>query len=303
VRIRILSLVLLALVLVLLVPGVLGDYNAADSKVEAKAYVSSPYVEVITSTDPAFSAPANNSISKCVLWLDPGESASFTLTLADGNPIYGTVFYHQDGITSNLEVSIGDQSRIMSETNILPVPKKFLVCYAYDGNAGVTGVIVQDFQRSYFSILGSDLYAFFRVDGIELNLIQSAYFSSPMGDQPITVEFYYGETQGISDQAKESLEDQLWQLIASFVELISWVVSLTLQLAFWFKFIFFDNLLITIGLYFGLTMAVSFGRARDVFDGIQNFIKFQRTFWDFIATFIRTILGVFEAIKNVLLPW
>lgn len=291
------------LIVLLLIPGVFADYNAADSRVEAKVYVASPEVYSSTGSDLSYTASGNNSIAKCVLWLDSGESATFALGLADGSTLYGSAFYTQEGTNSKLEVNIQGLSNSQTWLNPIPLAKRVLICYGYDGNGGGPGIIVQDFDRSYFSILGQDAFVFCPIAGIDRNLIQSAAFSTMFEGQEISVDFFYGPTGNISDEAKAGLEDQLWQILSGFIEMLSWIPGVVLTIVYWFKVIFIDNLLLTVGLYFGISMAFCFGSTNDLPTAFKNFIGYQIKLWNFVGFFIHQLVQIFAAIKDALLPW
>jgi hypothetical protein len=162
------------------------------------------------------------------------------------------------------------------------------------------GFVVYD--RGYGTY--SNMIVYYPVTNLPNNLIYGISVSST---QDITIEIQTSKTEDlfkyVSATLPENFDVVFTKQISELSALVSLLWGIFLSLFFWFNFIFVDNLLLTVCLYFGVTMAYSAMQSNgNIFAFYRRFFKLQKTFYEFAINSINGLVQMITAVFNALKP-
>jgi hypothetical protein len=225
---------------------------------------------------------------------------TITLTYGNGSTVSGNVTYLSvTPLTSSyVSTSLGSVVSYGVFTDLLQLgQQEFALTYA--SNISENEAVSTGFLLYHIQALGSNYETYYEVNGFEGNLITSVEISSTNN---IDVLIISAPTDVVIKDAKYTSYsvDQLgadW--IALAVSMASFIYGVVLALFTWLKFFFVDNLLMTVSLYLAITMAYSFGRAKNMEQGLRKFFKFQRTFFEFIISLWNYLIQIISSFRGI----
>lgn len=92
-------------------------------------------------------------------------------------------------------------------------------------------------------------------------------------------------------------ENNSW--ITYILSLVTMFVGFVIELVFWLKFFFIDNLLLIVALYIGMTGAMAFGKTKDVFKALKQFFNYQKKLFEFIISMWNVLIQVASYIRGL----
>jgi hypothetical protein len=260
----------------------------------------------------SFTADPDEAISVVEYDIPIGSRTDFILTYGTGSTVSGWMSYYAGSFIGNSTSTVSLDSMTRSENFF---------------DAQVLGyALIRHVQFSAYGIntstsppeTGFTLYAqgyglwsneivFFPVENIENNLITSITITS---DRPITIsiekskrtilqttlrqgaaEYISGVGSGIVDSVRD------WLSLAASIGPV--ILEVVIQLFYWVKFLFWDNLLMTIAIYIGITGAVSFNQSKDIFQAIKKFINYQKSLFLFVLSLWQVLIDLIDRFRNI----
>jgi hypothetical protein len=245
-------------------------------------------------------SPDGDAIHKISVDIPTGTTVDFTLTYGNGDTVSGWMKYVNNGFYQQTsEVSIGGDTSTFDYVGMQQIGRIDVVGYArnYTDDTNYTsGFIVYD---TVFGLTQFNAMAFYEVPDLSSNVIYKFELTS---DQPVSVTYYSDTLATVSEYANKSPLEIINEWVAFAVSMASFVYGVVVALFTWIKFFFVDNLLMTVSLYLALTMAYSFGRAKNMQQGLTKFFRFQRAFFEFILSlwnYLVQILATFRGIFRI----
>ena len=155
------------------------------------------------------------------------------------------------------------------------------------------GFLVYD---TVFGITQGTLMSYYPVADLSNNVI---YKFELAATTPVALTYYTDTRASVAEWATTSPFEIVndWVMFASSIATL--VYDLVTGLLSWLKFFFVDNLLMTVSLYLALTMAYSFGRAKNMEQGLRKFFKFQRTFFEFVISLWNYFIQIISSFRGI----
>jgi hypothetical protein len=225
---------------------------------------------------------------------------TITLTYDDGSTVSGNVTYLSvtPFTSSYVSTSLGDVVSYGAFTDLLQLgQQEFALTYASNisGNVAVsTGFLLYHIQA-----LGSNYETYYEVSGFDGNLITSVEITSTKEIDVLIVSSPVDVALKDAKYTSYSADQLASDWIAFAVGIASFVFGTVYTLFTWIKFFFVDNLLMTVSLYLALTMAYSFGRAKNMEQGLRKFFKFQRSFFEFILSLWNYLVQILASFRGI----
>lgn len=203
------------------------------------------------------------------------------------NPIETTSYVELDGVTKSYTFWDSD-----------PFYDYDIAGYASNGS-DIVGLAV--YSKDYNSAwLGNDLIVGKLIDDMPHNLIYKIHFT---GNKPFSLTYTSAPYKNIADRLSVGTATGILSELAKLFEL-AWLLWVTLydilfQTFFWLKFFFWDNLLLVIALYIGITGAVAFNQSKDVFAAIKKFFNYQKSIFTFILGIWETLINLISSFRRI----
>ena len=203
------------------------------------------------------------------------------------NPLITTSWVELDGITKAYTFWDAD-----------PVYDYDIAGYASNGSS-MTGLAV--YSRDYnAAILGNDLIVGKVIPDITHKLIYKIHFT---GTKPFSITYTSAPYKNIVDRLVTGTEAGLFSELKGIVD-FAWLIWKTLYLLvtetfYWLKFFFWDNLVLALALYIGLTGAIAFNQSKDIFAGIKKFFNYQRGIYNFIISMWNALVDIISKFRDI----
>lgn len=203
------------------------------------------------------------------------------------NPLITTSYVELDGVTKSYTF-----------WDVDPVYDYDIAGYASNGT-DMVGFAV--YSRDYNSaILGNDLIVGYLVPDITHNLIYKIHFT---GNKPFSLTYTSAPNKNIVDRINTGTATGLLNEFKKITDL-AWAIWETLFLVvtetfYWLKFLFWDNIVLTVALYIGLTGAVAFNQSKDVFAAIKKFFVYQKSIFHFILGLWNTLIDIISKFRDI----
>lgn len=249
-------------------------------------------------TDYTFdAAPDGNAIQRLSWNLPSGTTVYYTLWYGNDSTVTGHLAYTNVGsFRQRSEVSMGDQTSGYDYTGVQEIGRIDIVGYARnksEDGSYTKGLIAYD---SVFGISERKAFVFYPVSNDPDNVITKVQFHS---NQPVSGAVFYNPHAAVAKAASESLLDVINEWVQLALQYASLLKDFLISAFYWAKFLLWDNLVLEVALYIAITMAISFGKARDVFTGIRNFIKYQKAIYSFILDTWNTIVMIISNFRGI----
>ena len=149
-------------------------------------------------------------------------------------------------------------------------------------------------------VLGNDLIVGYIVPDITHNLIYKIEFSSP---RPFSLTYTSAAKEDIVKRIVVGTETGLVDEIKKIVNL-AWVIwgvlyTVVVELFYFLKFFFWDNLGMTISLYLIISMAYSANTSKDIFKFLGKFFNDQKKLFEFILSLWTTLVNLIAQFRSI----
>lgn len=242
-------------------------------------------------------SPDGKALHKISVDIPTGTTVDFTLTYGNGDTVSGWMKYIDNGFYQQTsEVSIGGDTSTFDYVGVSQVGRIDVVGYARNytnDTAYTTGFLVYD---TVFGLTQFNAMAFYEVPDVSSNVIYKFELTS---DQPVSVTYYSDDLATVAEYANKSPIELINEWVAFAVSIGAFVYGVVLALFTWLKFFFVDNLVMTVALYLALTMAYSFGNAKNMQTGLKNFFNFQRKFFEFILSLWNYLVQIISSFRGI----
>ena len=198
--------------------------------------------------------------------------------------------------TTTSSITFNGETKSYSFFDTNPSWDYYLSGYARNNDDNTTGLIV--YNAGYGSY-DNELAIFKPVSNLPVNLIYRVDLSC---DIPFDVDISYGTKSDVASSVSKSLLDIAWEWINYGIALSGQVSNFVFWLFGVIRFFFIDNLLLTLMLYFSVSMAYSAITAvGNPFKFYKNFFRFQRSMlqfimelWNYLIQIIASFRGIFR---------
>lgn len=255
------------------------------------------YLDQITQT--AYTAPDGLSIAGLEVRVPFGSTTTFTINAGTAQETSGSIIYTGDLTSSTETITIGGTTNsFYFPGNVLHPASLHHIGVAFN-NTGERGYYVDTEiltsyfnQISYITVANATPITTVTISSdrpVNVKIITQSYEKGAADLAPGGFADLPGLLPGILDPLKK-WTNFAWELGGILWDLVN-------EVYWWLKFLFWDNLLITIALYVGITGAMAFGQNPTqkgaIFKAIKTFIGYQ------MALF-RGIVGMWQMLINVL---
>lgn len=229
-------------------------------------------------------APADKAVWQVDIDMPAGTSGTITLTLLDGSTVGGT-FAYSAGYPQTMSTTLGSDSS--SYTYYIPIPGEMSMSVWNGDNSS----LYRDIKMGY----GQNR-------GIWNDVLISQISRSPTvsyvinADQEITVTNNIIDRITAEKQLAVSEDDSL---ISQLQEPFSTSIGIFSSAMFWIKFLFYDNLILTVCLYLTGSMAYAANTSRDIFQFYKTWFGQQTAMFRFIVQIVSLAVSIVAQIGGL----
>jgi hypothetical protein len=297
----------------------------------AVAPTSAKYVVTGEYADPSGFPIIQNGVMNYTYTADPDKAISivqyslplntrvdFTITYGLGNtktgymeymagtppPIWQLVF---DNSTST--VSLGTMTRTENFVDVQEASNfvKHIQFSAYGINDSATppesGFTL--YQQGYG--LWSSEIVFTPIPDIQNNMISRIEITSTKPiDIVITVSKRSALAQTLEKSISQFVADSVGKMGSDALAFVNFaisiagtILSLCIAVLYWIKFLFWDNLGLTIGIYLSISMAYAAATSKDIFMFFKKFFNDQKKFYDFMIGLWRVLIEILATFRGI----
>jgi hypothetical protein len=198
--------------------------------------------------------------------------------------------------TSTVELNGTSKSYTFFDTD--PFYDYDITGYATNGTDFVGFAV---YSRDYGQpVLGNDLIVGYIVPDITHNLIYKIKFSSPKPfsltytaakKEDIVKRIVVGTSTGILDEIKK-ITDLAWLIWESLYSIVT-------TMFYWIKFLFFDNLGMTVALYLSISMAYAASTSKNIFKFFAKFLNDQRKLFEFVISLWKALIDIISSFRGI----
>jgi len=198
--------------------------------------------------------------------------------------------------TTTSTINFDGETKYYSYFDTNPDYDYYLSGYARNNTDNATGLIV--YNAGYGSY-DNELAVFKQVDNLAVNLIYRVDLSS---DTVFDVDISYGSKSDVASSVSKSILDIAWEWINFGIGISGLVLGFVLMMVGIIRFFFIDNLLLTVGLYIGVSMAysaISTPVRQMPFGFFKRFIGFQRSMLNFIMELWNYLIQIISSFRGI----
>ncbi len=226
------------------------------------------------------------------------HTVSFKIYYGAGNSVSGTASTAWNTSllplhTTTSTIVFNGETKEYSYLDTNPEYDYYLSGYAKKQSDNSTGIIVYNAGYGSFD---NDLAVFMSVPNIAGNLI---YRVDLVSDAPFDVDISYGTASEVASSVSKGILDIAWEWMNFAIGIAGTLKDFLFATFYWIKFIFVDNLLITVALYFSISMAVAATKSRDIFQFYRRFLSDQRKFFEFILGLWQTLINIISSFRGI----
>ena len=262
-------------------------------------------IEVDNIYDFTYSVNSTRAISNVQFRAPKGTELNYTFTYGAGNSMSGYITYlpgdvdifgYGEGVTT-INIGTSTASRAFVDTGLFR--KWEIVGYAReeDDNGTVlsTGYAIYDVSLGIGNIgFQSGFIAYESV--ASLQPIESISFTS---NKPVWMFIGTSDREEIQAGISRTVLDVANEWITLAISISATILGLAQITFYWLKFIFVDNILITVALYFSVSMAYSAISSRNIFQFYRRFFKDQKAFFEFILGLWQTLINIISSFRGI----
>ena len=262
-------------------------------------------IEVDNIYDFAYSVNSTRAISNVQFRAPKGTELNYTFTYGAGNSMSGYITYlpgdvdfygYGEGVTT-INIGSATDSRSFVDTGLFR--KWEIVGYAReeDDNGTVLsiGYAIYDVSLGIGNIgFQSGFIAYESV--VSLQPIESISFTS---NKPVWMFIGTSDREEIQAGISRTVLDVVNEWITLALSMGATILGLAQTTFYWLKFIFVDNILITVALYFSVSMAYSAISSKNIFQFYRRFFKDQQAFYKFILGLWQTLINIISSFRGI----
>ena len=234
----------------------------------------------------SYQAPDNKAVWGLDFDIQQGTSGTILLTLEDGSTVSGTYSY-EGFVPLTADVSFGGDTSTYSYYIALPVPLSISI---WNGDNSTYG---REIKLGY----GQNR-------GIWNDVLVTSISQSPTVGYTITSTDTITVTNELIDRTTAS------QRLAAgnpydgsaldvFFEQFNTLTSIFFTAAWWLKFLFVDNLMLTVSLYVSGTMAYAILSTRNIFVFYKVWFRQQKEFFEFMVNMASAVVSIVAQIGGL----
>lgn len=241
-------------------------------------------------------SPIGHRISQIEFSCDTDQYINFTLYYGANSTVEGSASNNIVSILPPITqsiVTLNGVSKSYDYIDIQPLFDFYFTGYARGSETNVTGFLVYSAGYGGFD---NDLAVFYQVNNIAVNTIYRVDISGP---QTFTITIRHAPAESVSEGTGKNVLDVINEWVQFAISLGSTLIGFLVGSFYWIKFIFVDNLLLTIALYFSVSMAVAATRSRDIFQFYRRFLGDQRKLFEFILYLWQALINLIATFRGI----
>jgi len=257
-----------------------------------------------------YTANPDEKISVIEFDLPINTVVNFTLYYGSSSSVSGWAIYRVNTplINSFSEVSLGAGSGGTTYQEIFIDP--LITGYSTTKHIQFTSYARNDtttVDESGFAIYaqGYGLYsgelAYFPVSDLPSNMIYRIDFTA---DQPISFTIDTARADVLARYVTSTVGEQrdagLVGAVTGLYDFGMMVVGVVFSLLYWLKFIFVDNLVLTVVMYFAGTLAIAMNTSGNFFKRLERFFRYQVKLFNFVSTAFKVLLDMIVSVKSLI---
>lgn len=276
------------LILLLVVPA------SADIKITAEP-LNAEEVNYDTTTSLTWDGTSGGlGIQRIGIDAPTGTTVNFTVYYGNGDSVAGWVKYTNDGFYQQAsQIYLGGEVSNFHFVGLQEIGRFYVAGYAVQNNTE-PGIVLYG-STAGLSTIQND-YVFYQTstasDGVMYKIVLTS-------NKPIDVSILTnprGEVAAVNTKGLlEVLNDWVNLALSTSATYLSFLTTFYEVL----KFFFWDNLVLTIALYIGLTGAMAFGTSKDIFAALKKFFNYQKKFYEFIIGLFNSLIDILNKIANI----
>lgn len=240
-----------------------------------------------------FKVPQEHTVN-FVIYYGTNKSASGSATS------YGNLTFSFDltPITTTTSTIVFDgQTKSYDYFDTNPEFDYFLSGYGRNATSNATGIIV--YNAGYAS-MDNDLAIFKEIPSISTNLIYRVDLNC---DTPFDADISYANKSAVSMVAGKSITEVIGDWVALLLVIGGFLQVFIITVFAWAHFFFIKNIMLVVGLWFGVTMA--FSAVTTVGNGVsvrnlerfyKKFFGYQRAMFEFMVSMWHTMIGLVSSL-------
>ena len=234
----------------------------------------------------SYQAPDNKAVWGLDFDAQPGTSGTILLTLEDGTTVSGSYSY-AGFVPIVADMEIGSDTGTYSYFIAIPVP---LAISVWNGDNSTYG---REIKMGY----GQNR-------GIWNDVLIVSTSTSPTVRYDITSTGEITVTPEIIDRATATQrlaagDPYEGSILDQFFEQFSALTSIFFSAAWWLKFLFVDNLMLTVSLYFSGSMAYAMLTTRNIFVFYKVWFRQQKAFFEFMVNMASGVVSIVAQIGGL----
>lgn len=286
--------------LVLLLAVLASPVAAANVGYETYSYANE-IQETLSGSAISFDAAALNGdcISRVTLTLPAGTVAWIDLYsegtyLTSGSATWSSSSWGTSELSYDLGGSTYGPEAIL---NIMNGDRQVDIYSGRDSESNSTGYLLTDHADGFFAIEGKSTFYAVDIQAYPITRIEVN------ANQDITVDVFHLPYDDFVSATDASVLQRIMEFLGYLYAIAAAVPVICMEVFYWFKFIFIDNIGLTIALYLAVTMAWSVANSRDIFTFLRKFFGLQRTLMDFMLGLVGSIVGTLRNIIDAIKPF
>ena len=301
---KFLQIVSLMICLIILAAPVSATYSITGSFLDISKLINEPSVTVFS-----YTADPDEKLVKTEFDVPINTLVNFTLYYGESSSVDGSIEYIPYLIvgksTSTLMLGGHTETENFIDAQALGYAAvRHIILQGYARNetgATITDVGFAVYDRGYGTY--SNMLVYYPVANLPSNLIYGISLSSTQG---ITIEIQTAKTDKLSAQVSATLPENLGAqttgILSTLGAYVGMIWGVFASLFYWLKFIFIDNLILTVCLYISGTMAYCAMTSRNIFEFYKKFFRLQRSIFEFASGAFNVLVQMITALINVFKP-
>jgi hypothetical protein len=217
-------------------------------------------------------------------------------SVVTGSTIYTLVF----PLYSNRTVELNGESESQYFTDYFQFgQQEFVVSYASNISDSDGSLISNGFMIHNPAYIGQNIRAYFPVSGFSTNLIKAVTITSDKNIDVVVLAAPADIVLKYSNSTDIPVLGVAQDWINFTISIGAQALGFVLILFGVIRFFFIDNLLLTIALYLGVSLAYSAVSSRNIFQFYKKFIRFQRSMLDFMIQLWNYLIQIVSSFRGI----
>ena len=237
------------------------------------------------------------AIQRISVDIPTGTIVNFTLWYGNGATVTGWMEYENNGFyQQHTEVAIAGDISGYDYIGLQEIGRIDIVGYARNWTSSTeydTGFIVYD---SVFGISDRKAMAFYPVTSLSDNIIYKFQISAT---KPVAVGWYTNTRANVGKAATTTVLEATNEWVSMVLSWVSTIKDFAVETFYWLKFFLWDNLVLTVALYIGITGAIAFNQSKDIFAALRKFFQYQRGLYNFILSMWQALIDIVASFRGI----